>query len=104
MKLLQNPLVKIVGVIAIIYFALFNNKQNPQSLGNRLSAERIKTNLGEMEQKGKFIASNVSAARSYAKTKEQSGDKEKSQDSAQLSLELKDIDLGAGEKKSCLRI
>lgn len=69
MKLLQNPLIKLIGIVAIIYFALFADKRNPASLGNRVSLERVKENLGEMEEKGKFIAGNVKAAREYAKTK-----------------------------------
>ncbi len=70
MKLLQNPLIKFIGVIAILYFALFANKKNPDSLGNRISLENVKKNFSEVEEKGKFIAGNVKAAREYAKIKE----------------------------------
>lgn len=65
MKLLQNPLIKFIGVALIIYFALFSNKNNPASLGNRASFTRVKQSFGELQDKGKFIAGNVKAARVY---------------------------------------
>lgn len=66
-KLLNNPIIKIIGVLTILYFALLHDKTNPESLGNRLSAERVKKNIHEIEEKGKFIATNISMARKYAK-------------------------------------
>jgi hypothetical protein len=70
MKLLQNPLIKIIGVLVIIYFGLFANKKNPDSLGNRLSMKKVKEHFSDIGEKGKFIVTNVEAAREYAKTHE----------------------------------
>ena len=67
MRLLKNPIVRSCGVAAVLYFALFANKENPESLGNRLSADNVKKNLGDMKEKGKFIAVNVKAAQDVAK-------------------------------------
>jgi hypothetical protein len=61
-QLLSNPLIKFIGVAAIIYFGLFANKKSPDSLGNRLSSENIKKNFSEAEEKAKFIATNVKIA------------------------------------------
>jgi hypothetical protein len=69
MKLLQNPFLKFIGVVAVIYFALFANKKNPESLGNRVSISKVKEHIGEIEEKGRFIATNVKAAREYSKMK-----------------------------------
>lgn len=99
MNLFKNPLVKIIGIVAIMYFALFANKNNPQSLGNRLSSERIKKNLSEMQEKGKFIASNVQAAKSYVKVREEEiKNNGGAVDSMPQIVEIvKDIDLGIGK-------
>lgn len=67
MRLLKNPIVRACGVAMVLYFALFANKENPESLGNRLSADNVKKNLGDMKEKGKFIAVNVKAAQDVAK-------------------------------------
>lgn len=99
MKLLQNPLVKVAGIVVIIYFALFANKNNPQSLGNRLSAERLKKDFSEIEQKGKFIAGNVQAARSYAKAHEEEVARNPTSQNLPIKtvLEIKDVDPGVGK-------
>lgn len=66
MKLLHNPLIRFVGIAAVLYFALLANKNNPESLGNRLSPQNIKQNLSEMTERGKFITTNVKAAKAYS--------------------------------------
>ncbi len=63
--IIKNPIFKIVGVSAVLYFALFANKYDPESLGNRLSSENIKKNLDEAQTKTKFIATNIRAAKEY---------------------------------------
>lgn len=69
-ELLRNPLIKGVGIVLILYFALFANKEKPDSLGNRLSSEQIKQNFNEIQNKSKFIITNVKAAQDLAKEKE----------------------------------
>ncbi|MDX2083602.1 MAG: hypothetical protein SFV53_06430 [Rickettsiales bacterium] len=93
MKILQNPLIKITGVMVILYFGLFSNKNNPESLGNRLSAEKIKKNFSEMQDKGKFIATNISAARSYAKQQE---DEKRNNNQTNLQPIITEVNLGFG--------
>jgi hypothetical protein len=70
MKLLENPLIKWAGILAIIYFALFSNKNNPDSLSNRLSGSNIKKNLNEAKEKSEFIITNVKIAQSMAESSE----------------------------------
>lgn len=77
-ELLKNPIIKSIGIIVILYFALFANKENPHSLGNRLSSENIKKNLDIATKQTKFIASNVKTARQLAKEKELEQQKESS--------------------------
>lgn len=62
MELLRRPLVKIIGLILVIYFGLLSNKENPDSLGNRLSSEKIKEHIGEIHEKSTFILSNIDKA------------------------------------------
>ncbi len=96
MKLLENPLIKIIGIVAVLYFALFHNKNNPQSLGNRFSSKQIKKNLNDIQEKGKFIASNVQAVNSYTEAQEVEKDGKVILPSTEAVA--KDLSLGSGEK------
>jgi hypothetical protein len=62
-KVVKHPLIKIVGISLILYFALLSNKKNPDSLGNRLTAENIKKNLSQASNKVQFISTNLALAR-----------------------------------------
>jgi hypothetical protein len=97
MEILRNPIVKTVGIAAILYFALFYNKENPESLGNRLSPKNIKEGLGEVTKKAQFIAGGISTANEQAKEMEKLRSK-KFQDAAS---DYKDIKTGEGEAISC---
>lgn len=99
MNLLKNPLIKFIGILVVLYFALFANKNNPQSLGNRLSAERIKHNLHDMQEKSKFIATNVQAVRSYARVHEEEAKNVGTNSDHQIVEVVKDVDHGIGEKQ-----
>lgn len=63
MELLRKPLVKIIGLVLVMYFGLFYDKKNPDGLGNRLSSERIAANFNEAQEKSTFILSNLEKAR-----------------------------------------
>ncbi len=91
MRILENPLFKIIAIVAIVYFGLFANKQSPESLGNRLSSEKIKKNLSEAQEKSKFIITNVRAAKDYA----ENSDKVLSEN--KINISHKDIILGSGK-------
>lgn len=59
---LRIPFVKIIGICVVLYFALFSNKQNPDSLRNRLSKEQVTKNLQTAKEQSQFIISNVRMA------------------------------------------
>jgi len=69
-KLLKNPIIKNIGIIIILYFALFHNKSNPDSLGVRLSGENLKKGAEELKNRAAFIATNVSEAQKFAEQKQ----------------------------------
>ncbi len=62
----RHPLVKWTGILAILYFAIFSNKDNPRSIGNRISSENIEKSLQEARKKSDYIIENVKMARSLA--------------------------------------
>jgi hypothetical protein len=64
----KNPIIRAFCVALILYFALFNNKENPNSLGNRLSADKIKHNLSEAKEKGSAIMSYLELAKQTQNT------------------------------------
>jgi hypothetical protein len=66
----KNPFIKISGIILVIYFALFYNKTNPNSLGNRFSPDNLKNNLREANEKTLFIMSHVNQAQKIDKEKQ----------------------------------
>lgn len=68
-NLTKNRFIKIIGIFLVLYFALFYNKENPNSLGNRWSMENLKNNFGEMNEKSRFIITNVGMARQIEKEK-----------------------------------
>lgn len=73
-RVLKNPLIKICGAVVIIYLGLFANKDNPESLGNRISKENLQKNFHEVRKKSQFIASNVSAAKKISEEDANSND------------------------------
>jgi hypothetical protein len=92
-ELLKIPLIKWIGIALILYFALFSNKQNPNSLGNRLSKENVQKNLDEAREKSRFIAVNVKMAQEVAKEKET-----QKKIAQKMSISVNDIEKGSGEK------
>jgi hypothetical protein len=93
LQLLSNPVIIGVGVALVLYFALFANKKNPESLGNRLSAEKVKKNFNEVQEKGRFIATNVKMAKTMAKEKAMQSETKSQVDYSRKSEE--------GDKISC---
>lgn len=69
-ELLKNPIIKTIGIVIVLYFALFANKKSPDSLGNRLSSENIKKNISQAQKQGKFIIRNLREAKKAANSKE----------------------------------
>lgn len=96
-ELLRNPFVKVIGIGLVLYFALFNDKNNPDALGNRLAPQRIKSELLDAGEKGNFIISNVRLAQQIAEDNAR-----KKSVAAALNNEVSvfDIEAGSGEDKS----
>lgn len=69
-RIIQNPIIKTVGIFVILYFALFANKENPESLGNRMSKENIKKNLGDVFRKGHDAMTTIETAGQEAQIEE----------------------------------
>jgi FKBP-type peptidyl-prolyl cis-trans isomerase len=99
LNLLRIPFVKWMGIGLILYFGLFANKENPQSLGNRLSKENVKKNLDKAREKSRFIAVNVKMAQEIAKEKEA---QKKLYVAENFRPIVDDIEAGSGEQSlSC---
>ncbi len=56
---LKNPIVKTLGILVILYFALFHDKHHPDSLPNQLSAKKISKNLSEIKKQTQFISTKL---------------------------------------------
>lgn len=105
-KLLQNPLIKTIGIVLILYLALFKDKSNPSSLGNRLSVNNIKKNINEATDKGKFIVQKIddveknkikpTPKKGHYSVKRANINKRKS--SAQTYVIIEDSNIGSGEE------
>ncbi len=79
-RLIHNPIFRICGIGVILYYGLFQNKYDVDSLGNRLAPEKIKANLSDMSNKGSYIVDNVRKAEELKKAeleKEAKANKEK---------------------------
>lgn len=61
--LVTNPIFKLVGIGAILYFALFYNKHDNRSLSRRYSAQNIKESISEASKKKKEIEQKISRAK-----------------------------------------
>lgn len=95
LSLLRIPLVKFVGAVVILYFALFSNKHDPESLRNRLSKERISQNLHDVQEKGRFIVSNVKTAQNLSR-------ENNPYQNIENKISIKEVKIGDGDKEvSC---
>jgi hypothetical protein len=63
MNLAKNPLIKIVGILIIIYFALFYDTQNKSNLRNRLSTDKLKKNFVHIKNTTENIKKNIKTSR-----------------------------------------
>lgn len=91
-EIMKNPIFKLIGISVILYFGLFYNKNNPESLGNRLSKETLEKDFDEIRKKGNFIITNIGHAK---------------QNSARIDAQLKEVviqDLveGDGDEIKCM--
>lgn len=93
-NIIRNPLVKTIGIVLVLYFGLFTNKEDPGSLGNRMAPKKIKENVNEAWEQGKFIATNVKKAQELAKTTDKKPETLSSLD----KVIAEDLNKGVGEK------
>lgn len=70
-KLLKNPLVKICGVCLVMYFGLFSDRKNPNSLSQRFSSENIDKSKDVAANKIQFIATNIQVANSEKRIRDE---------------------------------
>ena len=61
-KITQNPLFRICGVVAVIYYGLFQSKSD-NGLNKRLSPDKIKSNISDISQKSIYIIDNIQQAK-----------------------------------------
>lgn len=92
-ELLRNPIIRIIGVIFIIYFALFHRKDSPESLANRYSPEQIKKDINEVKTQGRFIIHNFQQVKEISKEKEA----QKAVSANPSPFVIEDLDEGQGE-------
>jgi len=89
------PIFKIVGVSLVLYFGLFYNDESYDSLSKRLAPERVKKNLSEVQEKSKFIFSNINEARNVVAGRGVESHFDDEQSFATISTN--DIEIGKGE-------
>ena len=66
-KLIRNPLFRIIGVTVVLYYGLLHDNHHPDSLGNRLAPEKVKSNLSEMSSQSIYIIDNIKKAEEIKK-------------------------------------
>jgi len=89
-EILRNPIVKIIGIGLILYFALFANTEHPKSLGNRLSGDEIKKDLEDVKNKSAFIIKNVKMANDLSKKTSVEAPKN-------IDISTQDLEIGSGD-------
>lgn len=65
----QNGFVKFFGIVAILYFALLSDKENPNSLGHKLKKENLERSIEDVKEQGSKIMKGVLIAQEYNKRK-----------------------------------
>ena len=71
LNILRNPVIKIIGTILVLYYALFHNNKNPESMANRFSSTNIQKNVAAAKQNSVSIIHNIERAKLEAKEKQQ---------------------------------
>jgi hypothetical protein len=57
-KIVKNPFFRIIGIIIILYYGLFKG-ESQNSLNNRFSPNKIKSNISELSDKSIDIIENI---------------------------------------------
>ncbi|MFT6106664.1 MAG: hypothetical protein ACJA0S_000948 [Rickettsiales bacterium] len=67
-NIISSPIFRIVGILAILYYGLFYDKSEADSLGNRFSAHQVKKNFRDAASKSLYMIENVKKAEEISKT------------------------------------
>jgi len=59
MDFVKNPLIKIIAMVIILYFALFKDDHNHKSLGARFSKETLRKDIHQIQEKTQFISKTI---------------------------------------------
>ena len=110
LRLLKSPLIRLIGAVIILYYALFANTYEKDSLGNRLSKQTIEKNLEETKRKSLYIAINIKQAQDYSRNNisnnspsDINSENKNSNSSANfpIGIIIKDIHIGQGQEARC---
>ncbi len=82
----------------MVYFGLFHDTRNPESLGNVIKPQNIKSEIEEAKEKSQFIISSVHLAKQLAQDQSRS---QLTQSSENLEIISKDKKIGEGEELEC---
>lgn len=58
-KIVTFAPVKIIGILAILYFSLYANTEKPQSLGNRITKEELKKGINQAKKTSELVIKNA---------------------------------------------
>ncbi|MFT6220409.1 MAG: hypothetical protein ACJAW3_000623 [Lentimonas sp.] len=61
-NLARNPIIKVIGILLILYYGLLNIKKSPDSIGNKLTTDNIKNNFKEVSKKSVRILHDIKKA------------------------------------------
>ncbi len=67
-SIVKNPIFRVCGIMAILYYGLFQNKHDPDGLSKRLAPGKIKSNLSEISEKSSYIINNVKKVKEIQKS------------------------------------
>ena len=55
LKIISFAPIKLIRILAILYFALYANTEKPQSLGNRITKEEVKKGIDKAKKTSGLI-------------------------------------------------
>lgn len=64
--ILHNKLIRICLVFLILYLGVLSNKEHPDSLGNRLSKEKLSKDIKKAKDKSLFIVEKLRESQSIS--------------------------------------
>ena len=65
MKILDNFFIKTIGIIAVLYFTLFSDKEDTDNLRNRFSSEQLKQDVSTIVNNTQHILTNAKQVKKH---------------------------------------